>query len=477
MKITGTRESIHLFINQAPILRPESEVYEKAVRAYFNFKAEKFDTDYNPDIKKSDLFPDPEDYLLFPFRLISACVVGSGTWKSTDFTNEKVLKASVSLLANKPAYVNHDMFVGNEIGNIGETQWSKSYTAPDGTPVPAGIDGPYVIDSKLFPELCRKLNAPIPAIQSSSVTVYYDWESSHDFQDEYDFYRHVGEMLDGREVTRVVTKIWDYVESSLVYLGADPYAKKKDADGNLINIDKSSIMSNSKEDADPMYKLYKDKREMFVMESFSKESSIPLRKRIIEFKKNEDEPMYTEVQKFIANQLGIKPEEVTQEAIKGYSFVKTEELNGFKTAADKTTSLESEKTQLATDKATLVTEKEALSAEIVTLKADNVKLTTNAKFGEELLISKRKECVETYTKAQMGKPDQVIIDEINACADPVSLNAKLKMFGKKMVEEYGGHCEKCGSNEISYRSSQNEEDDDKDKKSQNTGSLLDHFRP
>lgn len=476
MKIKG-KESIHLFINQAPILRPENAGYEKAVKAFFNFKAEKFDADYNPNISKSDLFPSPEDYMLFPFRLISACVVGSGTWKSTDFTNTKVLKASVPLLTNKPAYVNHDMYVGNEIGTIGDTQWSSGYTAPDGTPVPPGIDGPYVIDSKLFPDLCRKLNAPIPAIQSSSVTVFYEWESSHDFEDAWDFYQHVGEQLDGREVTRVVTAISDYIESSLVYLGADPYAKKKDADGNLINIDKSSIMSNSKEDSDPMYKLYKDKKEMFVMESFSKENSIPLRKRIIEYNKNEDDIMPTEVEKFIAAQLNIKPEEVTKEILQSYSFVKADELATLKTGSTKITSLEAEKKQLDTEKSALSAEKETLVAELATLKADKSKLEFNAKIGEELIVSKRKECIDHYSKAEKGKPDQVILDEINNSTDIASLNAKLKMFGKKSIEEFGGHCTKCGSKEIGFRSSQNEEEDENKNDGKPINSLLNTFRP
>lgn len=478
MKITGQGGQVHLFIDQAPIVRPENAVSEKAIKEFFNFKAEKFEAGYNPGIKKNDLTPELDDYMLFPFRLLSACIVGSGTWKSTDFSNTKILKASLNLLAGKPAYLNHNMYVGNEIGTIGQTVWSNGYTAADGTKVPAGIDGPYVIDSKLFPELCRKLNAPIPSIQSSSVTVFYDWESSHDFKDEWDFYRHLGTELDGMEVTRVVTKITDYVESSLVYLGADPYAKKKDNDGNLINIDRHSMMSNSAEDSNPMYKLWKEKNEMYVVQSFSKENSIPLRKQILENQQNEDKDMVTELQKFIATQLNVKPEEVTEETIKGYSFVKSDELATLKTAGQKVTSLETEKTQLTAEKTTLTTEKDTLSAEIATLKTEKAGLETHAKFGKELVDAKRIECVEAYTKASMGKPDQVIIDEINKCDEPAALNAKLKMFGKKMIEEFGGHCDDCGGKKISYRSSQNEGDDtDKNKGGEEKVNLLNYFRP
>lgn len=475
---------MHLFVDQKPIVRPEDEVTLSKVKEYFNFKNMKFDG-FNPNIKKSDLVPDPDDFMLFPFRLISATTLGAGTWKATDFTNAKVLKDSVSMLSNKPAYLNHRLVTGEEIGIIGETKWSEAFIAPDGTRVPAGIDGPYVIDSKLYPELCRKLNSPMSPIQSSSVTVVFDWEASHEFENENDFYWHLGEVVNGEMVRRVVTNINDYIESSLVYLGADPYAKKKDGAGNLINIDKTGIVSNMKYDKDPLYSLYKQNKELYVLDSFSKDKSIPLRERIIINSNSQNEnsdDMKIDSVKFSAK-LGVKPEEITDELLEKFSFLKNEDHEAIKEKAGKfdtlsadNEKLKGEKTQLEKEKGDLSKEVETLKAEKSKLEGEKTKLESFAKVGQELFDKKKKECVELYKKAMGDKANQVIIDEINACADSKALDAKIEMFGGTLYETFGAHCKDCGSKEIDFRSSLPEGDGGKSGKSGDGSILLSSFR-
>jgi len=176
----------------------------------------------NIDVKK-ELLPKPEDFVKVPFRLISATTVGAGSWKVTDFSNEAVLKASMKKLIGKPVYPNHDSDdVFNYVGIIESVKWTEA-RMQDGQMIPAGIDGIIAIDGKTSPKIAR--GVLMGAIFSNSVTVNFDWEPSHFFESPNDFYHKIGTIhTDGKMVRRVVTNINDYYESSLVWLGADPFA-------------------------------------------------------------------------------------------------------------------------------------------------------------------------------------------------------------------------------------------------------------
>jgi hypothetical protein len=64
------------------------------------------------------------------------------------------------------------------------------------------------------------------AIHSASVDVIFEFEKSH--PDLEDFYYHLGETINGKFVALVATKILSYGEISLVWQGADGFAKRLD---------------------------------------------------------------------------------------------------------------------------------------------------------------------------------------------------------------------------------------------------------
>lgn len=461
-KFTG-KLSMTILSENACIIASDNEESKKYIASKFNYcvapsgqmtEAQRkqlgiFDSDFNPDVKKGQLKPLPEDYMLFPFRLISATIVGSGSWKSTDFSNVNVLKESLPLISFIPAFKDHNLQIDKSIGTIGQCEWVEASNG-----VPAGIDGPYVIDMKLQPELCRKLMAPVPEIQSSSVTVVFDWESSHEFENEYDFYYHVGEMLDGREVTRVVTKIHEYIESSLVYAGADCYAKKKNEDGTYVNIPLNrEVISNSKkfEDKDEFVQLFKTNNRLYEVVNYSKENIAALKSN---YTHKIDEDMQIKIA--LSKVLNVKPEEVTEEMISQFTMVKTEEFNKEKENFSKLNQTIESLNAKVTEKETEVT---SLTKNVNDLKAEIESNKQFVQLGNDYISLLRKEAVDAYTKSVLNKTDQVILDRINSTTDVKSLESDIKLFNGKLITEFSGHCVKCGSKDISFRSSANTKDD------------------
>jgi len=203
------------------------------------------DPKYYEDVNMTDIMPKPEDFLEVPFRLISATIVGGGTWKATDFSGGTILKKSTPLLDGVPLYKDHETDTDNWVGLVNGVKWTNAFKNGDGTDVPGGIDGLVAIDIKTNPKVAR--GVAMGAIFSNSVTVEFDWEMSHTFENEWDFLSRLGQTgTDGKMIRRVVTGIHNYHESSLVWLGADPFAKAIDTDGNLKNIDISSVYSYTK---------------------------------------------------------------------------------------------------------------------------------------------------------------------------------------------------------------------------------------
>lgn len=179
---------------------------------------------YQENADRHSIEPREEDFVKQPFRLLSSTIVGGGTWKATDFSRADVLKRSVNMLNGKTVYKDHVQAVDNWAGIVAGVKWSDSFTQDNGLIVPAGIDGILAIDAKTNPKLARGVK--LGAIYSNSVTIEYEWEPSHDFENERDFFYRLGEMgSDGTMIRRIVTHILGYQETSLVSLGADPFAK------------------------------------------------------------------------------------------------------------------------------------------------------------------------------------------------------------------------------------------------------------
>ena len=424
----------------------------------------------NPNLE--DAIPKEEDFLPFPFRHISATIVGAGSWKATDFSKPGVLKKAVPMVANKPVYVNHEWETGNVVGVNGQGKWQAEFKASDGQIIPAGIDAAIFIDAKLHTDICRKLQAyPVPHIQSVSISVLFEWEPSHVFEnssgqeDEWMFENRIGTSVDGEMVTRVVTKILDVYETSLVWLGADPFAKILNEKGEPLNVEKAGVVGLTKFDKDPLADYYKSNNRYFVYEScFAKEENVNLYKqKELNFVKSEKENTM-DLKIILAGMLNVKPEEVTEELLKNHSLVKTVDLSAMKTKAD---SLSGVQADLVTEKGNVDKYKGLVPLDKLTELNTSIQefgkdstietLIPLAKYGQETLNSSRKLCEKHY-KISVGEKneDQAVLDLINKASEK-EIAGLLKQYGATNIDAFAGSCVDCGSENISFRSTKPED--------------------
>lgn len=406
----------------------------------------------------SQYTPKDEDFIRVPFRMLSATIVGADSYKCTDFSNEAVLKASVSKLIGKPAYKDHDCYtIDNVIGVVETAKWTPATSDGNGNLIAAGIDGVFKINAAKNTDIALSLLSDPPEIQSCSVTVDFEWEPSHKIVDpisqEVDerwFRWNVGEIgPDGKMIRRICTNILDYYECSLVFLGADPYAKILGVDGKPINIDRTGIVASMKSDKENGFAQFKEfisgeEKKMYALLDFS--ATPPTNTS------NNIEMSYV---KLLAQLSGIPEKDLTEDKAKAhFESIIAEAGKVAKLEADKgileTTvqNLKGEKTQLESEKATLATDKENLTQELSALKPD-------AEFGKNVLAAKRTECARLYKISAKGKEDANIIKLINE-SNRETLESLLKQYGGKLTEEFGGSCKSCGSTDISFRSSTEE---------------------
>jgi hypothetical protein len=432
---------------------------------------------YFENVNAENIMPQAEDFIDIPFRLLTATTVGAGSWKATDFSNARVLKASKSKLNNKPVYKDHDTDLDNWVGIVKTTKWTEEQTQ-GGVKIPAGIDAVLSIDAKTNPKIAR--GVLIGAIHSNSVTVVFDWKPSHDFEEDWQFRDRVGTMHeDGEMIRRVVTKIYDYHETSLVWLGADPFSKLLDDKGNLVNIDKSSIQYDKV--GDDERSRYEEKNEYKV--------SFGLNEKVLSLAKDNfsrtrqqqklpdmNEKMLAalrvilglsedaEVTVEMLDKLQLTPDKpvvpITEEqtnkverfdALSGSEIVLAEVEEGaepISLAAD---------TELAEDAKFAIVQREkfdALVAEadkVTQLTKDNEELKADAQLGKEYIGMKKEEAIRLYKVAQGDKADDKVVALFEK-ADAEQLDGLLKQYTQGVTAKFSGKCEECGSTNFSFKS-------------------------
>lgn len=389
----------------------------------------------------NDVTPKPEDYITARFRALSMTMVAEGTWRATSFAKPGVLKAAVKKLIGKPLFTDHSVSsVLNIVGKITHAEWQDAYKAKDGTMVPAGIVVDVQIDAKAHPALAR--NVLNGAVNSVSVTVEFDWEASHKFENDYEFERQVGNMVNDKMVCRVAVGILDFHELSLVWLGADPFAKRIDENGQLVNVDKASVYEGkyAKE-------IHEATQKMYAKLSFG---AAPITS-------NSTQQMPPEIEKLIADTLAklglpgfdkLTAADMDKLGLKAEGDPKelTEARASLAAADTARTEAEAKVTALTSDVSALKGEKDALGKQVETLTAEVATLKGEA---ENRLKAARDKCKALYSAFAKGSPDAVIVSDIEA-ANMEKLTALAKSYGGTLAESLSGKCGKCGSTEISF---------------------------
>ena len=156
-----------------------------------------------------------EGFVRARFRALSQVLI-EDYW--LDFRKPGVLEKAAAMLKNQTVYADHEVSVNKWIGAVENSFW-------DGKSEPNGIDADLKIDSVENPRIARGLTIVPPAIHSASVTSYFKWSKSHPALD--DFWWLLGEEVDGETVRIIVDLITQIAEISLVWQGADPFAKRK----------------------------------------------------------------------------------------------------------------------------------------------------------------------------------------------------------------------------------------------------------
>ncbi|PKL32996.1 MAG: hypothetical protein CVV45_09890 [Spirochaetae bacterium HGW-Spirochaetae-10] len=154
------------------------------------------------------------DFLIRPFRMLSAVLI-EGYW--LDFTDASVLEKAVAMFGGVTIYANHDPDVRDWLG----VTLNPRFTNSQGI---AGVDADYKIDAVSNPRIVRGLSMDPPALHSTSVEVHFQADRSHGNMG-WEFWENLGREVDGEIVRFVIRSIRGIGETSLVYSGADPYAK------------------------------------------------------------------------------------------------------------------------------------------------------------------------------------------------------------------------------------------------------------
>lgn len=463
-----------------------------AMREVFGAAGE-LDFPKNPNIPP-DLMPKAEDFVQIPFRLLSATTVAQGTWRATDFSNESILKASLKKLEGKPVYTEHNTSLDNWAGIVQKTSWGES-AVMNGQTIPAGINGMLAIDAKSKPQILRGILAK--GIFSNSVTVVFDWKPSHNFEDEYTFRSWVGRIAeDGNMVRRIVTAIHDYYESSLVFLGADPYAKLIDEGGNLVNVDSVNTYKAGLSLSSDVAKRELEENKLVVPSSLSKEVvTLSSTKFITKPTPNNDIDMKKEVIDAILALTGLKDaNEVTVETVNKLTLkANLEALEGYKNTAEKAMSLaqavkpdakdfdafSKEHTFVATTQLealkTAETKVTTLEASVATLTTEKAELATKAALADGIIDTQRKE-VERLYKASValtnGTPNDSVIALIGK-ANFEELSGLAQQYGGANLSLFKGKCTECGSDKLSFQSSKKDEGTDTTPRTSKVASLDD----
>lgn len=418
---------------------------------------------------------EPSVIKYYPFRQLSKTVVGGGTFNASDFSEGNVLEESISLMNKIPACIDHEHYSVFDIaGTVINPTWQSEYFE-NGRLIPAGINAIFAINPKLdkdIERICTLLDSEVSPKIGASVTLYFDFKASHDgFQNAQSFKENLGKMgADGRMVRRIATKIQRYKESSIVFAGADAFAKKINKQGQLelsetdngllsFQVTEQDIVEVGKfflvEKPDYDFNYFGNQSPTLNMNNKEKEPDKELEligSLLVGENLNFKEVFGTEISADLTS-------EVLGKAFESFQVVSKNELAKLKEVANLHETL---LTSFAEIKAT----KEAADKE-VEKQAISFKELQNTLIGTQAdLKNKEKELgtLQSFSQSYRGivekayrlslaskeqSPDDLILDKIqNGTLDEVGVFANL--FGNSLSDSFGLKCKECGSQKVNF---------------------------
>ena len=102
-----TKEGVS-YADMTPALFSKLKEEKKESFGFFGSDADK--TGYDPTIKSvDDVLPKDVQFYKQRFRLLSATIVGGGSYKASDFSNVEMLRNSAPMLEGKPLFIDHNI--------------------------------------------------------------------------------------------------------------------------------------------------------------------------------------------------------------------------------------------------------------------------------------------------------------------------------------------------------------------------------
>ncbi len=191
--------------------------------------------------------PKDSDYIYPLFRALDAGLI-EDYW--IDFSKPGVLKKSMPLLLNQSIFLDHgkqtswwggrSVQANDWVGVVNQVFWDEKGEQAGGIP---GINNELKIDWTQDIKLGRGLLMRPPAIKAVSVSPFFSWDPSHDeLWNTETFWRNLGQKIEGGiktpavpegDVVRlVVGEVVDYLEESFVVKGANAGSNRQiDPDG------------------------------------------------------------------------------------------------------------------------------------------------------------------------------------------------------------------------------------------------------
>lgn len=378
---------------------------------------------FTPAANAEGVAPKEADYILPIYRALSEVIVHKG-WNPVDFGQKGVLKNSLPKLKGQTLYNNHDASVGNHVGVVSEVAWEESFKdTSTGIQIPAGINATMKVDALSNPRLARGILSTPPAVHSTSVTVVFLWEKSHASLSEEEFWKKLGSFdADGTMYRRIATNINRYNELSFVAHGADPYAQKKDAKGNI----------NNPRHAKDVYTLSEArKNEKYFYFDFQTDLISNGEENTIPTELEEENKTTSDMNKYLlllAASMGVT---VTAEMTE-------EQLHA---------AIEAKRNTLAL----AATPNPAAATELTRLQGIETAHNALIALNTTSLTAARGKVLGIYNKLAAGKPVEGLVTLINT-ATAEQLPALELQYSTQLEAAFPHTCKKCGSHEITRAS-------------------------
>lgn len=429
-----------------------------------------------PQIKNFD-----SRYAYIPFRLLSAdSIIGAGGWNCSFFP-KKVLQEAAELWEGQVLRVDHSLSTNNIIGNVVEV-WFDEGTIQNGVLIPAGVNGFFRVNREEFSKEVELLESKPSGIRATSAGVAFEFEPSHEFEDEWDFWWHCGETINGEYVHFRVTKITEVIEQSAVWDGADPCAVMLGMENdNLIfkYLKENRVLSEEK------LKALKAKTENAAQ--FKSELKKTMPKGLAKFAKlTFGNPLddtfgkgigkiFKEGEEELKNVISKDKEETTSD----FKNEKGETVTELEAIPDVSKEeLKARDSKILQLQVSLEEEKQSvlkLQSELQKAKKELEENKQFATLGTQLLEKKRNYTKEVYAK--QGKELSEGIEKMIMNAEFEALDDLVVMFGGKAMTIYGTpKCDECGSSTFTIRNSEHTDLPD-ERKAEKTSSndALDNF--